>query len=328
MPPTQAWVAGQLATDLQEVTSDLARLDSGGRWFVVVPYSGEPVLCRFASWVDAPGAPSSVWQSHVHWSSSMDEHAYCAAVSDARAAIAAGTIYQVNVCRIMTAASPMRSIAGLFSRIRAGNPAPYTALLDLPEVDLHIACASPELFLRRSDQHVVTGPIKGTARSADELRAKDQAENVMIVDLMRNDLGRVCEPGSVHVPRFLATESHPGLVHLVSDVSGRLRAGTTWPEIFGATFPPGSVTGTPKSSALRMIEHLESAPREIYCGVVGWIDSDARQAELAVAIRTFWLRGGELRFGTGAGITWGSDPADEWQETVLKAERLVGLAQG
>jgi para-aminobenzoate synthetase component 1 len=328
MPPTQAWVADQLATDLQEVTSDLSRLDSGGRWFVVLPYSGEPVLCRFARWVTAERIPPAAWKAHEQWSSSMDQSAYCAAVSDARSAIASGTIYQVNLCRMMTAESRMQSIAGLFGRIQAGNPAPYAAMLDLPEVNLHIACASPELFLRRSAQQVLTGPIKGTGRTPSDLRAKDRAENVMIVDLMRNDLGRVCEPGSVQVPRFLATEEHPGLVHLVSDVSGHLRTHITWPEIVEATFPPGSVTGTPKSSALRVIDQLEPVSREIYCGVVGWIDSDAQQAELAVAIRTFWLRDGALHFGTGAGITWGSDPIDEWQETVLKAERLVGLAQG
>ena len=156
--------------------------------------------------------------------------------------------------------------------------------------------------------------------------AKDEAENVMIVDLVRNDLGRVSRTGSVTVPDLLAVEEHPGLAHLVSTVSGELRAGVGWPELLDATFPPGSVTGAPKSSALRLIRELEPVPRGAYCGAFGWVDADARTADLAVAIRTFEIADGMLRFGTGAGITWGSDAESEWLETELKADRLVGLA--
>jgi para-aminobenzoate synthetase component 1 len=173
---------------------------------------------------------------------------------------------------------------------------------------------------------VESGPIKGTGRTAADLRPKDDAENVMIVDLVRNDLGAVCRTGSVSVPALLALEEHPGLVHLVSTVRGELADGAGWPQLLAATFPPGSVTGAPKSSALRIIDEVEAAPRGPYCGAVGWVDADARSAELAVAIRTFWIRGGALRFGTGAGITWGSDPDGEWEETQLKAERLLSVA--
>jgi len=189
-----------------------------------------------------------------------------------------------------------------------------------------VASASPELFLRRSGDTVESGPIKGTARTAADLLDKDHAENVMIVDLVRNDLGRVAATGSVEVPELCAVEEHPGLVHLVSTVRARLRPGVGWTEILAATFPPGSVTGAPKSSALRLIDELEPRARGPYCGAVGWVDADQREACLAVGIRTFWLRSGTLCFGTGAGITWRSDPQQEWEETELKAARLIALA--
>ena len=170
-------------------------------------------------------------------------------------------------------------------------------------------------------------------RSPARARTGAGSENVMIADLVRNDLARVCRPGSVDVDALCAAEVHPGLVHLVTTVSGRLRPGVRWGEIAGATLPPGSVSGAPKSSALRAIADLETAPRGPYCGAVGWVDADAGEAGLAVGIRTFWADRDEdgarwLRFGTGAGITWGSDPGQEWAETELKAARLVGLASG
>jgi para-aminobenzoate synthetase component 1 len=121
-------------------------------------------------------------------------------------------------------------------------------------------------------------------------------------------------------------EKHPGLVHLVSSVRARLRPDTTWPDLLAATFPPGSVTGAPKHSALGIINRLEPVPRGPYCGAVGWVDSTRRTARLAVGIRTFWFERDTLRFGTGAGITWGSDPEGEWRETRLKANRLLTLA--
>lgn len=186
--------------------------------------------------------------------------------------------------------------------------------------------ASLELFLRRDGRRVASAPIKGTGWTVADLSAKDVAENVMIVDLVRNDLSRVCETGSIAVRDLPAVEKHPGLVHLVSTVTGHLASGVGWPELLAATFPPGSVTGAPKSSALETISDLEPAPRGPYCGAVGWVDADTGQAELAVGIRTFWASQDELRFGTGAGITWGSDPDREWHETELKAERLIGLA--
>ena len=155
---------------------------------------------------------------------------------------------------------------------------------------------------------------------------KDKSENIMIVDLMRNDLGKICNENSISVPRLLVTEAHPGLEHLVSDVIGHLRNGTSWGEIFQALSPPGSVSGAPKSSALSIIEKYEGKSRGPYCGIFGWVEGD--HAELAVAIRIFWRMGDQINFGTGAGITWASDPKLEWNETELKARKLISIAGG
>lgn len=325
-----AHLGGLWAWDPVEITADLGRLEDGGRWAIVAPYDREPVLVRFAQWSITPpfdrigpwsGVPLDAWQS------SLDEQAYIAGVRRIHEHIAAGEVYQANLCRVMTAELTNNDdILALHRSLMSGNPAPYQSMLSIPEVDLHIACASPELFLRREGDVLSSGPIKGTAPSPNLLLDKDFAENVMIVDLVRNDLSRVARTGTVRVPDLLRIEEHPGLVHLVSDVQCRLAQGTRWSSIIEATAPPGSVTGAPKSSALRIIEECEAAPRDVYCGGVGWIDADRGAAEIAVAIRTFWIRRNTLHFGTGAGITWGSDPHGEWQETELKARRLCQVA--
>jgi para-aminobenzoate synthetase component 1 len=333
-----AHLGGMLATGLVDVTRDLAALDSDGWWAVVLPYDEEPVLARFSDVRPAP-APAGAWTgpSRDAWTSSMSQQEYVDGVETVRARIAAGDVYQANVCRVLTAAVPdaaAADVAGLAQLIAAGNPAPYAGFVRLPagchpgvpDGGVAVATASPELFLRRDGDVVESGPIKGTGRTEADLTPKDAAENVMIVDLVRNDLGAVCRTGSVSVPSLLAVEEHPGLVHLVSTVRGELATGAGWPELVAATFPPGSVTGAPKSSALRIIDEVEPAPRGPYCGAVGWVDAAARTAELAVAIRTFWVRHGEVRFGTGAGITWGSDAEREWDETLLKADRLLTVA--
>lgn len=146
----------------------------------------------------------------------------------------------------------------------------------------------------------------------------------MIVDLMRNDLGQICKSGSIQVPRLLSSENHPGLTHLVSDIHGTLRNDVSWSEIFHLLSPAGSISGAPKSSATQVIRDNEGV-RGPYCGVLGWVQSD--RAELSVAIRIFWKDQG-IHFGTGAGITWSSNAIDEWNETVLKADRLIKIAGG
>jgi para-aminobenzoate synthetase component 1 len=317
-----------LATGLRDVTSDLAALEGEGWWAVVVDYEGKVTCARFDRVRRAPlPRPVAPWHGpHPgEWRSSLDRDAYERGVRAIRDHIERGEVYQANLCRILTApvghdADPL----ALAARLAAGNPAPYAGVIRVP--GLSVVSASPELYLSRDGDVVESRPIKGTGATAGDLLDKDYAENVMIVDLVRNDLGRVAAVGSVEVPSLCVVEAHPGLVHLVSTVRARLAPGVGWPELFAATFPPGSVTGAPKSSALRIINELEPVPRGPYCGAVGWVDADRDRAALAVGIRTFWISGGEIRFGTGAGITWGSDPGREWLETELKAARLIALA--
>ncbi|MGH9267842.1 MAG: chorismate-binding protein, partial [Acidimicrobiales bacterium] len=285
-----AVVGGRLATDLREVTDDLGALDSSGFWVVVLPFDGPPVCARFATVRPAVPWPGPPWvgPAAAAWTTSLDREAFCAGVEVVRQAIAAGDVYQVNLCRVLSAPLPAGAdVAALGAALAEGNPAPYSAVVRLPEHGVELASASPERFLRRDGDVVESRPIKGTAGAGGEFRAeKDRAENVMIVDLVRNDLGRVCRFGTVEVAELCAVEAHPGLLHLVSTVRGRLRPGAGWAELLEATFPPGSVTGAPKVAALDVIAKLEPVPRGPYCGAVGWVDADARQGDLNVAIRT------------------------------------------
>jgi para-aminobenzoate synthetase component 1 len=331
MAPGLAVVGEVLATELVDVTSDVAALDGQGFWAVVLPFDGEPVCARFAQRRPARPWPGRPWVGPPPeaWTSSLDRAAFEAGVATIREAIAAGDVYQVNLTRRLSAPLPAGAeLPALGAALAAGNPAPFSAVVDLPTHGVHVASASPERFLRRHGRLVRSSPIKGTAATPEGFLAKDRAENVMIVDLVRNDLGRVCEHGSIGVPALLAVEAHPGLVHLVSTVEGRLRPDAGWPELLAATFPPGSVTGAPKLAALDQIRRLEPVPRGVYCGAVGWVDADRGVGDLNVAIRTFWVEDGQLHLGTGGGITWGSTPEGEWAETALKARNLLAVASG
>jgi para-aminobenzoate synthetase component 1 len=235
----------------------------------------------------------------------------------------AGECYQVNLTRRIAFDAAPDPVA-LFTALARANPAPHAGLLALD--GLAVVSASPESFLRVDGRSVETRPIKGTAVDAAALlaSAKDRAENVMIVDLARNDLGRVCEFGSIAVPDLMEIEEHPGLHHLVSTVTGTLRAGVRLDELVRATFPPASVTGAPKPRVLQAIEDLEPVRRGVYCGAFGWIDADRSRADLAVAIRTFTIAGPRTYLGVGGGIVADSVASLEWAETELKAARLLG----
>jgi para-aminobenzoate synthetase component 1 len=261
--------------------------------------------------------------------SSLCRAAYEAGVRAVLELIAAGDCYQVNLTRRLSwpgAADPL----ALGAAVRAASPAPWESLLVLPAPDggtVSVVSASPEQFLVWDRDRVETRPIKGTDTDPERLRtsAKDRAENVMIVDLARNDLGRCCEFGTVQVAALCALEPHPGLYHLVSTVRGRRRAGRGPGAMVRATFPPASVTGAPKPRVLQAIEDLEVGRRGVYCGAIGWIDTERDAGALAVAIRTFWSAAGATHLGTGAGIVADSDPAREWAETELKVSRLATL---
>lgn len=317
------WMANRLATDCVEISNNPTCLDRAGFWAVVNTFEGKWICARFANVIDSP-LPTSNWQGvSTAWQSSQSQEHFESNVDLIKQRIAQGDIYQVNLCRVLTADSD-QSLLGLAVKLQQANPAPFATYLKLPGIE--IASASPELFLERKGEVIKTTPIKGTAKD-DNFGDKDRAENVMIVDLMRNDFGAICEPGSVDVPRLLASESHPGLFHLVSDVTGRLQKGLNWNQILSPLLPAGSISGAPKSSALKVISEIEKIDRGPYCGVIGWIDND--QALLSVGIRIFWsVADGKINFGTGAGITWQSDPNSEWEETELKAKRLIAIASG
>ena len=331
--PDQALVGGWRCTGLSELSADLGALDGEGRWVVVLPFDGDPVCARFARWEVAGRSPgTSVLGVPVPvggWRTSLDRSAFGKGVDAIREAIAAGDVYQVNLCRRLAAPIPPEfDVVRFGEALLAAHPAPHGAVVNLPSAGVFVASASPERFLWRDGAVVESRPIKGTAATPDGFTAKDRAENVMIVDLVRNDLGRVCEYGTVSVSGLCEVEAHPGLFHLVSTVRGELRAGVGWADLVAATFPPGSVTGAPKLAALDVIAQLEPVRRSVYCGAVGWVDADRRQGDLNVAIRTFWVEDGCLNLGVGGGITWGSTADGEWQETELKAHRLLGVAAG
>jgi para-aminobenzoate synthetase component I len=275
------------------------------------------------------GAPDS--PPLPRWHSSLDRAAFEQRVATILEHIGAGDCYQVNLTRRLTceqAADPV----GLFSALDRCNPSPHGALLRFGSAPgapaLAVVSASPERFLSWRGRDTETRPIKGTGTDPMTLAAsaKDRAENVMIVDLARNDFGRVCEPGSVVVPALCELEAHPGLHHLVSTVRGRRRAGTGIGALVRATFPPASVTGAPKPRVMQIIEDLEPVPRGVYCGAVGWIDTERDAGDLNVAIRTFTVAHGRTHLGVGAGIVADSDPSAEWAETELKAARLLTAA--
>ncbi|MCW2931789.1 MAG: putative para-aminobenzoate synthase component [Actinomycetia bacterium] len=266
---------------------------------------------------------------------SADEHRN--AVRRAVDYIRQGDVFQANICLRLEAAfdgDPLDAFCAAATRL---DP-PYAAFLRISD-SAAIASLSPELFLRRTGDHVLSSPIKGTRQrpadpaaaqaARDELvaSAKDGAENVMIVDLMRNDLSRVCVPGTVDVPALLRAEPHPGVWHLVSDVTGGLAPGTTDEALVAATFPPGSVTGAPKVRALEIIHELEPAPREAYTGAIGY-RSPVAGLELNVAIRTFEFHESRVWLGSGGGVTARSDPNDEFQESLLKAAPLIRAIGG
>jgi para-aminobenzoate synthetase component I len=264
--------------------------------------------------------------------SSLTRDAYEAGVETILELIRAGDCYQVNLTRRLTwpgAANPVT----LGAALRAASPAPHESLLVLPRPNgtpVSVVSASPERYLAWRGARVETRPMKGTGARGSSLAAsaKDRAENVMIVDLARNDLGRCCEFGSVRVAELCAVEQHPGLWHLVSTVRARRRPGIGPRELIRATFPPASVTGAPKPRVLQIIEELEPCRRGVYCGAIGWIDTERDEGEMAVGIRTFTLTDDQTHLGTGAGIVADSDPRREWLETELKVSRLTSILPG
>ena len=321
-------MGGLHATRLAEVTSDPSRLSDGNFWAVLSTFEGDYHFARFKKVVESKFPDVEPWRRLERpWKSSQEMIDFIGYVHEIRESIAAGGVYQVNACRQLShfLGDKPQKLDSLFAAILGAHPAPFASFLKIPGFE--VASASPERFLSRTGDRIITSPIKGTIRWNQEVFGeKDKSENLMIVDLMRNDISQICQPGSVEVSALFRQEKHPGITHLVSDIEGNLHGEVTWAQILEALLPPGSVSGAPKSSALKTISEHEGA-RGPYCGALGWIHGD--RAELAVAIRTFWTTGDKyLRYGTGAGITWGSDAQAEWEETQLKARHLISIAGG
>jgi para-aminobenzoate synthetase component 1 len=245
----------------------------------------------------------------------------------------AGDIFQANLSQRFRARLPAGIAAfDLYRRMRQVNPAPFAAFVKAG--DVAVASASPERFLSLRDGRVETCPIKGTRRRGatpvqDRLLAeallaseKDRAENIMIVDLLRNDLSRVCRDGSVAVPRLCGLESFATVHHLVSTVTGELRPGKGAVDLLAACFPGGSITGAPKIRAMEIIAELEPTRRGPYCGSVGYIGFDGNM-DSSIIIRTYGIKGDEVVFQAGGGIVADSRSGDEYEETLAKARALI-----
>jgi para-aminobenzoate synthetase component 1 len=306
----------------------------------------EMVLDRLADL--QPSRPSREADAAVpeRFESGVDRAGFEAMVESVRAAIARGEIYQANVARRLEApfdGDPWP----LYRRLRTGDPVPFSAFVDLgvderTDRPRALLSASPEPFLHLDPDGIVeTDPIKGTRPRggtpeqdrilAAELLAseKDRAENTMIVDVLRNDLGRVCAPGSVRVPRLCRLERTGSVQHLVSTVTGRLSAGRDAFHLLAAAFPGGSITGAPKLRAMAIIEALEPVRRGPYTGAAVWLSPEGAMGS-SILIRTLVADGRRLTLHVGGGITWRSDPAAEWEETRVKARgplSAIGAAE-
>jgi para-aminobenzoate synthetase component I len=256
------------------------------------------------------------------WERTWDEASYAEAVEAVREAIAAGDVYQVNLVQHLSA--PFRGdpagLAAALASLRPLEPRPFAG------EGWTVVSASPELFLARRGSRVWTKPIKGTRPlgETDELAAsdKDAAEHVMIVDLERNDLSRVCEPGSIRWPELMAGRELAGVVHMVSTVEGRLRDGVGLAELLEATFPGGSVTGAPKIAAIDHIAALEPVGRGASMGAIGRVHPNG-DLDLALTIRTFAVAEDRIHLWVGGGIVWESDPEAEIEESYVKARPLL-----
>jgi para-aminobenzoate synthetase component 1 len=288
------------------------------------------ILCRLQ---DKPALPSGSFQVHGKITSDFTPGSYAAAFATVQDYLRSGDCYQINLAQRFSAKADGDPFDA-YLRLRSLSPAPYAAFLNLPQV--RILCNSPERFISVQNGMVETRPIKGTRpRSSDaqqdrqlaeELRnhPKDRAENLMIVDLLRSDLGKSCVPGSVRAPKLFEVESFANVHHLVSTVEGRLAPGRDALDVLRDCFPGGSVTGAPKLRAMQIIEQLEPDRRGVYCGAIGYVGFDGNM-DTNIAIRTLVYSGGEIRGWAGGGIVADSDEKAEYQETLDKASAMLEL---
>jgi len=296
---------------------------------------GEAKQSRDRDWFVAIAPRNDRKNKEITLKSNFTPEEYMKAVNRVREYIAAGDVFQVNLSQRFEAdlkISPFK----LYKRLRAVNPAPFASYLNFPGAA--IVSASPERFLKVKGDLVETRPIKGTRPrgkdSAEDERlayelvhsAKDRAENVMIVDLERNDLGRVCRYGTVKVTELAILETFPTVFHLTSTVIGRLRRGKSNIDLLKATFPGGSITGAPKVRAMEIIDEIEPTKRSVYTGSIGYLSFNG-DVDINIVIRTFLIRQGRAYFQVGGGIIYDSDPEAEYVETLDKAKALIRALQ-
>lgn len=279
---------------------------------------------------------SSISASSIRSNFSRSE--YLDTIEKIKEEIRSGNTYQTNLTRRVDVDLPVAfSPAGAFARLRSRHPSPFSAFIR--RGDSTVISASPERFFKIENGRISTSPIKGTRPRGntkdddDRLRhelqtsTKDRSENTMIVDLLRNDLGRVCEFGSVEVTSLCKIEEHPSLFHLVSTVEGTLRENALFSDILQSLFPCGSITGAPKISTMKIIDSLERSPRGLSMGAIGYYLPESfglgERLDLSVAIRTMVVRGNIATFNVGGGIVIDSDPEKEWEETVVKSKALL-----
>lgn len=286
----------------------------------VIPVT-DPTVADFSA-LPAPG----------NWASSLSEQQYVERVGAIQELIAQGGVQQLNLCRVLSLpVDEPPSAQAVSTYLQAHHPAPFAGWFDFAggtSPRTWLVSSSPELSVRVSEGVLRASPIKGTAPTADGLLEKDYAENRLVTAHLRERINQLCTSAAIVDPCTI--EQHPTLVQLVSHIEGNLKldpAATpaVWGELLEILHPPLSVAGVPRDAALNKISELEPTERGPYCGTIGWIDVDRGECLLAAAIRSFWWEAGELKFGTGAGITAGSDPQGEWQETELKAGSLLGL---
>lgn len=296
----------------------------------------DQIVARLRQPLTVPETPNVL--GNTTWQSNVSEEQFAAMVLQAKEHIAAGDIFQVVLSQRLTRSTEADPFT-IYRSLRMTNPSPYMYFLELPGDDatgqpLRLIGSSPEIHVRLEDGQALLRPIAGTrwrgatseedAQLAAELLAdpKERAEHVMLVDLGRNDLGRVCEYGSVHTPTLMAVERYSHVMHIVSDVQGALRAEFDAFDLLRATFPAGTVSGAPKVRAMEIIEALEGTRRGPYAGCVGYIGYDGAM-DTCITIRTVVMRGATCTLQAGAGIVADSDPAYEWRETLNKARALA-----
>jgi len=284
-----------------------------------------------SSGTEPPFTPISFPMEQVTLAGGFTHQEYVDAVEKARQYIIAGDIFEVNLSQRFEAKLTITPYE-LYRRLRQINPAPFACYLDFEEVS--VVSASPERFLRVRGDWVETRPIKGTRPRgktavedevlANELMSsvKDRAENIMIVDLERNDLGRVCRFGTIKVTELAILETFPTVFHLTSTVEGKLREGKNCIDLLKATFPGGSITGAPKVRAMEIIDELEPTKRSVYTGNIGYLSFNG-DLDLNIAIRTFLVKGRRAYFQVGGAVVYDSDPEAEYQETLDKGRALI-----